>query len=67
VTFVEPNGTKSTYRRLGNQEIGRLTVTDMRSGRQIILEGQRSMNDEFAGKIAEGVVNGLIRYGAGGL
>jgi hypothetical protein len=61
VKHVSPDGSSTVYRRLGNQNIGRLAIIDQATGKVIQLEGQSSLNDEFIEKMTTGIVNGLIK------
>lgn len=66
VRDVRPDGSYTEYNRLGNQEIGKLVIIDMTTGKQIQLEGQRAMNDKFVRQMTEGIVNGIIGFYRGG-
>ena len=63
VVRVEPDGTRTSYSRIGNQEIGRLVVTKAtREGQlQIHLEDQQSYNEEFLQALSRGIAANVLR------
>ena len=65
VKHVDLDGQTTEYSRVGNQQIGSLTILKP-DGTMIILKGQSADNDEFIKKLAEGITEGLIK-GARGL
>jgi hypothetical protein len=64
VTRVEADGTRTSYSRLGNQQIGRLTIakTNAEGDRvQIQLEDQQSYNEEFLQALSRGIAANVLR------
>jgi hypothetical protein len=60
ITRTAPDGSVIKYSRIGNQQISRLGIVDTPNGFQLQMEGQQALNDQFAERIAAGVVRGLM-------
>jgi hypothetical protein len=67
VERVDSNGTKTSYHRFGNQEIGKLVITSPTTGVLLELEGQRAMNDKFVKELSEGIAGAVIDFWRGGM
>ncbi len=63
VRRVEPDGTVTSYNRIGNQQIGRLTVVKAakESEVRITLEDQLSYNDKFLQALSRGIAANVLR------
>ena len=58
---VEPDGTKTSYRRVGNQEIGKLIVTKTGDDVQIVLQDQQSFNEEYFKALTKAVAHYMMQ------
>lgn len=60
ITYELPNGHTLRYTRLGNQQIGGMTVT-LPEGPVIQFEAQTSQNDAFVQSVVSGAVAGAVK------